>query len=72
MLVFKIAWRNILRHKGKSLVIGIILFMGASLMVLGNATSNGMKRGIEENIVKSFTGHVLLVFFGPEGRREIA
>ncbi|MBN1523700.1 MAG: ABC transporter permease [Spirochaetales bacterium] len=61
MLIFKIAWRNILRHKGKSFIIGGILFLGAFLMVLGNATSNGMNRGIEENMVKSFTGHILLI-----------
>jgi len=27
-LIIKIAWRNILRHKGKSVIIGVILFLG--------------------------------------------
>ena len=27
-LIIKIAWRNIMRHRGKSLVIGAILFWG--------------------------------------------
>ncbi|HEQ71176.1 MAG TPA: hypothetical protein ENN69_01695, partial [Spirochaetia bacterium] len=61
MLVFKIAWRNLLRHKGKSFVVGTILFLGALIMTLGNATSIGMQRGIEENMVRSFTGHIVLV-----------
>jgi len=61
MLVFKIAWRNILRHKGKSIVIGSILFLGALIMTLGNATAIGMQKGVEENIVRGFTGHIILV-----------
>ncbi len=61
MLVFKIAWRNILRHKGKSIIIGSILFLGALIMTLGNATAIGMQRGVEEHIVRGFTGHIILV-----------
>jgi ABC-type lipoprotein release transport system permease subunit len=61
MLVFKIAWRNLLRHKGKSFIVGTILFIGALIMTLGNATSIGMQRGIEENVVRSFTGHIIIV-----------
>jgi putative ABC transport system permease protein len=61
MLVFKIAWRNILRHKGKSIIIGSILFLGALIMTLGNAVAIGMQRGVEENIVRGFTGHIILV-----------
>ena len=45
--------------KEKVLLLGV--FFGAFIMVLGNATSIGMKRGIEKNMVKSFTGHVILV-----------
>ena len=61
MLVFKIAWRNILRHKGKSIIIGSILFLGALIMTLGNATAIGMQKGVEQNIVRGFTGHIILV-----------
>jgi putative ABC transport system permease protein len=61
MLTLKIAWRSLLRHKAKSLVIGIILFLGAFIMTLGDATAIGMRRGIEENVVKSFTGNIVLV-----------
>ena len=61
MLTLKIAWRSLLRHKAKSLVIGVILFLGAFIMALGDATAIGMRRGIQENLVKSFTGNVVLV-----------
>ena len=61
MLIFTIAWRSVLRHKARSIIIGIILFLGAFLMTLGDATAIGMRRGVEENMVKSFTGHIILV-----------
>jgi len=60
-LMLKIAWRNILRHKGKSLVIGVILFVGALLMTLGNGVITGMDVGIKKNIVNSFMGDLVLI-----------
>jgi putative ABC transport system permease protein len=60
-LIFKIAFRNILRHKGKSLVIGVILFLGSLLMTLGNGIISGMDRGIEKNIIEGFMGNAVLI-----------
>ncbi|MBN1576846.1 MAG: FtsX-like permease family protein [Chitinispirillaceae bacterium] len=60
-LMIKIAWRNIMRHRGKSLVIGVILFVGAFLMTIGNGVISGMDRGLQKNIVNSFTGDIVLV-----------
>jgi ABC-type lipoprotein release transport system permease subunit len=61
MLILKIAWRNILRHKVKSLVIGIIIFLGALLMTIGNASVIGAQKGFDENFVNKYTGQLLLV-----------
>ncbi|TAL31613.1 MAG: FtsX-like permease family protein [Spirochaetes bacterium] len=60
-LIITIAWRNIQRHRGKSLVIGIILFLGAFIMTVGNGVLSGMDKGLRENIMNRFTGHVVLV-----------
>ncbi|HRY29069.1 MAG TPA: FtsX-like permease family protein [Elusimicrobiota bacterium] len=60
-LVLTIAWRNILRHRGKSLVIGVILFLGALLMTVGNGVISGMAAGIEKNIVNGFMGDIVLI-----------
>ncbi len=60
-LELKIAWKNLLRHKGKSLVIGVILFIGAFLMTIGNGVISGMEKGLNKNIVNSFTGDIVLV-----------
>ncbi|PIU17981.1 MAG: hypothetical protein COT18_11465 [Elusimicrobia bacterium CG08_land_8_20_14_0_20_59_10] len=60
-LILTIAWRNILRHKGKSLVIGAILFTGAFLMTLGNGVVSGMAAGVEKNIINGFMGDIALI-----------
>ncbi len=59
--MLKIAWRNILRHKGKSLVIGVILFIGAFLMTVGNGIITGMDYGVKKNIVNSFMGDIVII-----------
>jgi ABC-type lipoprotein release transport system permease subunit len=61
MLTWKIACRNLLRHKGKSLVVGVILFVGAFVMTLGNAVVNGSKQGLQENMVRRLLGHLIIV-----------
>ncbi len=60
-LALTIAARNLLRHKGKSFVIGAILFVGSLIMTMGNAVISGMNRGLSENIVERFTGHIVVI-----------
>ncbi|MBN2402032.1 MAG: FtsX-like permease family protein [Spirochaetes bacterium] len=60
-LILKIAWRNIKRHKGKSFIIGVILFLGALLMTLGNGVISGMDKGIESNIINGFMGDIAII-----------
>ncbi len=60
-LIIKIAWRNILRHKGKSLIIGVILFLGALIMTIGNGVISGMDKGLQENIINCFTGDAVII-----------
>ncbi|HPG29197.1 MAG TPA: FtsX-like permease family protein [bacterium] len=59
--LIKIAWRNILKHKGKSIVIGTILFLGSFLMTVGNGVISGMDKGLQKNIVDKYTGHIVLI-----------
>ena len=76
-LLLKISWRNLKRHKGKSFVIGLIIFVGAFIMTVGNGTIAGMNVGLQQNIVERFTGDIVVVsgdqekdtvFFTPMGK----
>ncbi len=66
-LILKIAWRNLWRHKNHSLVIGTILCLGALIMTVGNGVVEGMDRGLQKTIVRSFTGDLVLVSEKHEG-----
>lgn len=60
-LIIKIAWRNLFRHKGKSIIIGMILFFAALLMTFGNAVINGTRQRLYENLAGRFIGDLVLV-----------
>jgi len=59
-MIIKIAWRNLWRHKGKSLIVGTILFIGATIMTVGTGVISGMNLGLQKNIVQGFTGDIVL------------
>ena len=50
-----------MRHLGKSLVIGVILFIGALIMTIGNGVISGMDKGLQKNIINGFTGDIVVV-----------
>lgn len=60
-LILKIAWRNIFRHKGKSIIIGVILFLGSLIMTVGNGVISGMEKGLQDNIINGFTGDIVVI-----------
>lgn len=56
----KIAFRNILRHKTKTLIIGVLITIGITVLVVGNSLMDTAARGIERTYVDSYTGHVVI------------
>ncbi len=59
--LLKIAWRNLFRHRGRSFVIGGILFFGTLMMMLGNGVINGLDKGIRANLVDRFLGDAVVL-----------
>jgi ABC-type lipoprotein release transport system permease subunit len=60
-LIWTIASRNIIRHRGKSLVIGMILFLGSFIMTLGDGVISGMERGLRINFIDGFMGDIAVI-----------
>ena len=60
-LLSKIAVRNLFRHKGRSITVGLIILTGAFFMVVGNGMIAGMEKGMDKNIVKGILGDVLIM-----------
>ena len=60
-LVLKIAFRNLFRHKRRSLSIGFVIITGAFFMTLVNGMIAGMESGLDRNLVKSLLGDITLI-----------
>lgn len=59
-IMLKIAVRNVIRHKGKSLVIGVILFIGGFFLSLGTSVISSMDKGFDKNIIEGYSGHIAI------------
>ncbi len=59
--IMKIAWRNLLRHKGKSVIIGLILFFAAFIMTAGNGVIAGTNKNMLFSMTDSFLGDIGLI-----------
>jgi ABC-type lipoprotein release transport system permease subunit len=60
-LIFKIAFKNLFLHKGRSFAIGGVIFIGAVCMILGNGVIAGREAGMEHDIVKGLFGDITLI-----------
>ena len=59
-VVLKIAFRNILRHKTKTLIVGMLIAVGIMVLIVGNSLMDTAERGIAQTYVESYTGHLLI------------
>ena len=60
MILWKIAWRNLREHKTKTLIIGILVALGVSLVVIGNSVLESVTQGMEASYVENFTGDLII------------
>jgi putative ABC transport system permease protein len=54
------AFRNLLEHKAKSLIVGILLSLGVLILVLGNSFLDASRRGIEASFTANYTGELIV------------
>jgi len=59
-ILWKIAWRNLREHKTKTLIIGILVALGVSLLVIGNSVLESITKGMEASYVENFTGDLII------------
>ena len=59
-ILWKIAWRNLREHKTKTLIIGILVALGVSLLVIGNSVLESITKGMESSYVENFTGDLIV------------
>lgn len=59
-MIFKIAWRNLLEYRSRTLIIGIMVALGVTLLVVGNSLIESITRGMEASYRQNFTGDLIV------------
>ena len=59
-VVWRIAFRNLLEHRAKSLIVGTIILIGTFVLVVGNSLMDSAAAGIRRSFIDNFTGHLVL------------
>jgi len=59
-VLIKIAFRNLREHKAKTLIVGIIITMGISILITGNSMMDTATAGIKRAYWSNYTGHIIL------------
>jgi putative ABC transport system permease protein len=59
-VLLRIAVRNLLEHKAKSLIIGILIALGVVVLIVGNSFMDTAALGIERAFIDNYTGHVMI------------
>ncbi len=58
--LLKIAFRNLREHRSKTLIIGVIMAAGVTILVVGNALIDTAGSGIKKAFIDNFTGDVFI------------
>lgn len=59
-MIFKIAWRNLLEYRSRTLIIGVMVALGVLLLVVGNSLIESITRGMEASYRENFTGDLIV------------
>jgi putative ABC transport system permease protein len=66
-VTLRLAFRNLFEHRSKSLIIGILLAVGAFILVLGNSFIDASSKSIREAFTDNYTGDVFVSGVSAEG-----
>ncbi len=59
-VLLRIAFRNLLEHKAKSLIIGILLALGVVILVVGNSFMDTAAKGVKDTFISNYTGNIFI------------
>lgn len=60
MIVLKIAFRNMREHRSKTLIVGVLVTLGAFVLVAGNSFMDSVRAGQRRTFSENFTGDLIV------------
>lgn len=59
-LLLRIALRNLLEHRGKTIIIGTLVALGVIVLIVGNSLMDTAREGIARAFVDNYTGDIMV------------
>jgi len=59
-ILFRIALRNLIEHRGKTLIIGILVALGVVVLIVGNSLMDTAREGIARAFIDNYTGDIMI------------
>ncbi len=59
-VMLRIAFRNLLEHKAKSLIIGVLLALGVIILIVGNSFMDTAAKGVKDTFIGNYTGDIFV------------
>lgn len=59
-VLFRISRRNLMEHKAKTYIIGILIALGVIVLIVGNAFMDTAALGIKRAFIDNYTGHIMI------------
>ncbi len=70
-ILFRIAMRNLRLHWVRTLIVGLLLFAGTFVIVLGSGLRDAVQDGMQRSIIDSLAGHVQIISEDAEDDLEL-
>jgi ABC-type lipoprotein release transport system permease subunit len=70
VLIWKIAFRNLFLHKLKTVITGLIIVLGTTLAIVGNALVDAISTGMQRSLTNSVTGDIQI--YAADAKEKIA
>lgn len=67
-VVLRIALRNLLEHRSKSLIIGLLITLGVVIIIIGNSFLDASREGIRKAFIEKYTGDVFVSATKPDAK----
>jgi putative ABC transport system permease protein len=68
-VTMRLAFRNIKEHRAKSIIIGVFIILGTTIVELGNGFLESVNRGLERDFRAHYTGDIVISAPAPESAK---
>ena len=59
-MIFRIAWRNLREYRSRTLIIGVMVALGVTVLVVGNSVLESVTAGMKASYEENFTGDLIV------------